>query len=288
MSTNIDDAKIRRFIQTYVASKKGEIKKQPQDVFTITFPDASSQEYTYQPAVSREKKIPLIAPGSPAFRQILHECLENVAPSQILLNPKGNFEASLKTYFKDSSFDCEDCHKIALGEETVSVCIKPQPCFHRINNGQIVSVWIVKEEPVRFFQFYFSVVFQNKLRPKSEEIITVLVDEKAGVVSVGNPEESLFKTEAVEIQDVMARLRNVDFDGLKAAADEKLAALLRQKLALFDLPLLKDRLKEIGIPVLALDIEYGTSGSGQIQTRVQALLEMIQANRNRMKAEEVK
>ena len=55
-----------------------------------------------------------------------------------------------------------------------------------------------------------------------------------------------------------------------------------------DLPLLKDRLKEIGIPVLALDIEYGTSGSGQIQTRVQALLEMIQANRNRMKAEEVK
>jgi bzd-type benzoyl-CoA reductase N subunit len=46
-----------------------------------------------------------------------------------------------------------------------------------------------------------------------------------------------------------------------------------------DLPLLKDRIKELGIPVLALDIEYGTSGSGQIQTRVQALLEMIQASR---------
>ncbi|MDP2916569.1 MAG: 2-hydroxyacyl-CoA dehydratase family protein [Dehalococcoidia bacterium] len=48
-----------------------------------------------------------------------------------------------------------------------------------------------------------------------------------------------------------------------------------------DLPLLKARLKEIGIPVLALDIEYGTSGSGQIQTRVQALLEMIEANRSK-------
>jgi len=46
-----------------------------------------------------------------------------------------------------------------------------------------------------------------------------------------------------------------------------------------DLPLLKDRVKELGIPVLALDIEYGTSGSGQVQTRVQALLEMIQASR---------
>jgi bcr-type benzoyl-CoA reductase subunit C len=44
-----------------------------------------------------------------------------------------------------------------------------------------------------------------------------------------------------------------------------------------DLPLLTKRLKEHGIPVLALDVEYGTSGSGQIQTRVQAFLEMIEA-----------
>ena len=44
-----------------------------------------------------------------------------------------------------------------------------------------------------------------------------------------------------------------------------------------DVPLLKDRLKAQGIPVLALDVEYGTSGSGQIRTRVQAFLEMIEA-----------
>jgi bzd-type benzoyl-CoA reductase N subunit len=44
-----------------------------------------------------------------------------------------------------------------------------------------------------------------------------------------------------------------------------------------DLPLLKDRLKAAGIPTLALDVEYGTSGSGQIQTRVQAFLEMLEA-----------
>ena len=54
-----------------------------------------------------------------------------------------------------------------------------------------------------------------------------------------------------------------------------------------DLPLLKERLKALNIPVLALDIEYGTSGSGQIQTRVQAFLEMIQANRARSWAEAV-
>ncbi|MFC1845904.1 2-hydroxyacyl-CoA dehydratase subunit D [Chloroflexota bacterium] len=46
-----------------------------------------------------------------------------------------------------------------------------------------------------------------------------------------------------------------------------------------DLPLLTDRLKKEGIPVLALDVEYGTSGSGQIQTRVQAFLEMLEAKK---------
>jgi benzoyl-CoA reductase/2-hydroxyglutaryl-CoA dehydratase subunit BcrC/BadD/HgdB len=46
-----------------------------------------------------------------------------------------------------------------------------------------------------------------------------------------------------------------------------------------DLPLLRDKLEKIGVPVLSLDVEYGTSGSGQIQTRVQAFLEMLEARR---------
>jgi benzoyl-CoA reductase/2-hydroxyglutaryl-CoA dehydratase subunit BcrC/BadD/HgdB len=46
-----------------------------------------------------------------------------------------------------------------------------------------------------------------------------------------------------------------------------------------DLPLLTERLKTQGIPTLALDVEYGTSGSGQLQTRVQAFLEMLEAKR---------
>lgn len=54
-----------------------------------------------------------------------------------------------------------------------------------------------------------------------------------------------------------------------------------------DLPLLKDRIKDTGVPVLALDIEYGTSGSGQVQTRVQALLEMIEANHKKSSTESI-
>jgi bzd-type benzoyl-CoA reductase N subunit len=46
-----------------------------------------------------------------------------------------------------------------------------------------------------------------------------------------------------------------------------------------DLPLLGDVLNRNGIPMLSLDVEYGTSGSGQILTRVQAFLEMLEARR---------
>jgi benzoyl-CoA reductase subunit C len=46
-----------------------------------------------------------------------------------------------------------------------------------------------------------------------------------------------------------------------------------------DLPLLTKKLEAEGIPVLALDVEYGTSGSGQVQTRIQAFLEMLEARR---------
>ncbi len=46
-----------------------------------------------------------------------------------------------------------------------------------------------------------------------------------------------------------------------------------------DLPLLTDRLRAQGIPILALDVEHGSSGSGQIQTRVQAFLEMLESRR---------
>jgi bcr-type benzoyl-CoA reductase subunit C len=46
-----------------------------------------------------------------------------------------------------------------------------------------------------------------------------------------------------------------------------------------DLPLLTKRLNKEGLPLLALDVEYGTPGSGQIQTRVQAFLEMLEARK---------
>ncbi len=46
-----------------------------------------------------------------------------------------------------------------------------------------------------------------------------------------------------------------------------------------DVPLISERLKKINVPTLSLDVEYGTSGSGQIRTRVQAFLEMLETKK---------
>ena len=44
----------------------------------------------------------------------------------------------------------------------------------------------------------------------------------------------------------------------------------------YDQPLLRGRLERQGVPVLELDVEYGMPGTGQIMTRVQAFLEMLE------------
>ena len=242
MSTKSSDTQIRQFIKAYVKSKEGEITQQSEEIVTVNYPNKTSQEYTYQPALSREKKIPLLTPGSPAFQQILKECLENGVLCQILVNPKEKIESVLTRYFKDSPFASEDFDTVPMGEEVISTCVKSPQCYHQINNGKIVSVKVLKKEPVRYFQFYFSATFQNKLRPKNEEIITVLMDEQCNIVRVGDISEvNILNNEAIEIQDFKAKLETSVFDKLKGVAEEKLSTILKEKLVLFDLPLGKEK-----------------------------------------------
>ncbi len=242
MSTKSFDSQIRQFIQSYVKSKEGEITYQSEDVFTVNYPNNTRQEYTYQPARSREKKIPLLTSGSPAFQQILKECLENGVLCQILVSPKDKIEASIRSCFEDSSFGCKPCDRASIEEELVSVNVRNSSSYHLINNGKIASVKVLKKEPSRYFQFYFSVTFQNKLRPKNEEIISVLMDEHGNTVRLGNIcDVSVLDVEEVEIQDFKAKVEPSVFDNLKVVAEEKLSTLLKEKLVLFDLTLNKEK-----------------------------------------------
>jgi ribosomal protein L37AE/L43A len=243
LNTKYSETEIHQFIKEYVKSKNGIITDLSDEVFSIKYPrETNSKEYTYQPNLAREKKIPLITTGSLAFQQILKDCLENGVLCQISLKPKKEIDTLLKGYFKDSPVSCEGCDEVVVKGEVFSSCIKSPPCYHQINNGKIVSVKLVKNEPVRYFQFYFSATFLNKLRPKNEEIITVLMDEECKVVSAGDlGEKSLIKNDDIEIQDFKTKLEPAVFDKLKTVADEKIMTILKEKIVLFDLTLNKEK-----------------------------------------------
>jgi hypothetical protein len=246
LSTETAGEEIKQFVNAYIKSKNGQIAGQDGEVFTVTYPDdAEAHEYTYESSVARKTKAQLITAGSPAFQQILRECLENGAPSQIQVKPKGSIEALIRKYFKDQTFECQSCYETS-GAKPVHICIKPQHCIHRIHNGKIVSVEVAKSEPQKFFLFYFSATFQNKLRAKNEEIIPILMDEKGNTIPADDfSEDNLLCNDALELQDIKNKLKPEVFENLKYAAEEKLSTLLQQKVLLYDLPLGKEKKTKI-------------------------------------------
>ncbi len=206
-------------------SKEGKIAEESDEAFTVTYPNAKTAQYTYQPVVAKEKNIPLITAGSPAFQGILKECLENGVLCQVSLKPKGTVQSLVKKYFRDAPFDCEDCDKLVVGQEAVGVCVKTPRCYHQVNNAKIASIKVTKREQVRYFRFYFSATFQNKLRPKSEERITILVDEGDQVVDCADlADDAMLGNHALEVQDFNSDLEPEVFDKLKTAAQTKLNA----------------------------------------------------------------
>ena len=228
-------AEFDRFIRAYYATKGCQINGAPDEVFAVVCPDQKVEEYTYEAAVAKERKVPLLAPGSAAFQQILKDCQEDGVLCQITLKPKEGFEQVLRGFFRDTSMDCRGCE---MHVEEADLCLKPQPCHHKINNGKIVSVKAVKAEPARFFQFYYSLTLHNRLRQKSEETIAVLVEEKTGETC-----NDTFDLAGLGIQaaDFKSKVKTDTFEALKMSAEQKVKQSAAAKLALFDLPLCRAR-----------------------------------------------
>jgi hypothetical protein len=238
-------SEIRGFIRAYIQSKQGSIKGDEEQVFTVTYPEEESPcEYTYNPAIAREKGIALLTAGSPAFQHILKACLENGALSQVQVKPKENTETLIKKYYRDTASECPNCHITSIDQESVFICTKQEACHHTINNGKITSIDIGKSEPQKYFLFYYAATFSSKLRPKNEELIAILLDEDGHLIE-GFDEENLLGNETLELTDVKSKLKPGLFEKLKAAADKKLTATLQELVKLYDLPLAKEKRAKI-------------------------------------------
>ncbi|MCL2643604.1 MAG: hypothetical protein FWD52_08895 [Candidatus Bathyarchaeota archaeon] len=232
---------IESFFEAYLKAKEGKITLK-NNLIHVTYPNQQEAIYTYCPSVECEKKIPLIAPGSPTFQQILRECQKNGILCQIQLCPKNDLQTTIQQYFKDAPFACIDCDKVFIGQKMVSVCVKPQSCYHQINNSQIHQIKISKQEPVKYFQFYYSLVFYNKLRSKNEEILTVLLDEKTNIIAVTNLDDTpIIIDDTLTVSECKGKIKPELFDQLREVVDKKLQSILCEKVTLFDLPLNREK-----------------------------------------------
>jgi hypothetical protein len=238
------EEKLRHFFEAYIQSQGGTITPQTPDTVTVTYPNEPAQEFTYQPNIAREKKIPLLTVGSPVFQHMLKESINNGVLCQISLSPRDSFEKLLLTYFRDTPNTCLDCQKTQF-VEGICICPKSEPYFHQINNGKITAIKPLKKETVRFFQFYYTVSFQNKLRAKNKETLLILLDEKANCINAEFNLALALENTTLNVQDSKSKINPQLYDALKTVADQKLKELLGAKMVLFELPLVKEKLTRL-------------------------------------------
>jgi hypothetical protein len=234
-----------KFFEAYIKVNKGNLTFE-NNLIHVTYPNKQQETYTYCPSTAREKKIPLIAPGSPLFQQVLRECQKTGVSCQIQLDPKEDMQTTIKQHFKDTEFACIDCDKVTIGQRRISVCVKPQSCYHQINCGKILNIKTGKQETIKYFQFYYSVTFYNKLRSKSEEIIYILLDENVNIVEITNLADTddgyfVMDSGSLVISECKGKIKPNLFDQLRKVADKALQGLLCEKVALFDLPLSREK-----------------------------------------------
>ena len=178
MSFKYSNTELHKFVKQYVVTKSGELAEISEEIFQVKYPNSvAAKEFTYQPLIARERNISLMGTGTPAFQQILKESLEKGILCSVEIMEGEPIDSALKQYFKDSLYGCPDCDVTKVGNSSRYLCIKSPPCCHRVNNGSVESIRVASQQDIELFQFYFSVTFQSRLRPKSEELIVLLFDE---------------------------------------------------------------------------------------------------------------
>jgi hypothetical protein len=234
---------VKCFFEAYVKANEGTITYK-NGLAYVTYPDKPQETFTYCPSVSGKQNVPLLATGSPIFQQILRECQKNGVLCQIQLYPQENDMPSIiRRHFKDAPFVCIDCDQITVDKNVVRVCVKPQSCYHQINCGKIYQIQTGKPEAIRYFQFYYSIEFYNKLRSKSEEILTLLLDEQANIIEIAtfDDEPSFISDNTLVVSECRGKVKPELFDKLHEVVDKQIELLLCDKVALFDLPLGREK-----------------------------------------------
>ena len=166
-------------------------------------------KFTYQPTIAKEQSIELIARGTSFFESLIKECLKNGAICHVNLQSVEPAVVSINKYFKNQDYACEDCEKIEYKKGVSNICTSDPPCVHKINNSEIKSTKILAEQPFILLQFYFSIIFKNKIR-KTKEKAVILIDEK-GIIH----QSDLLAADNLLFKDLEKQIPKILFSELK-------------------------------------------------------------------------
>lgn len=235
MNTTYSNTPIHSFIKECIESENGEVKDVSEEYFIIKTPSLLEPiKYTYKPAIAHEKKIELIATGSPAFNGIIEESLAKGCLCSVNVSSKIQIQEFIKDYFKDYEYQCEFCEKLKIKGKSKYICTKAPLCYHKINNGKISKIEVIDNKRIKLMLFIFSIYINNKLK-KNEELAYILLDEE------GNPiKEDILNNDLLLFTDSREKIGLELFDKYNTIANELLDQIIKDKKAVFDLQLKKE------------------------------------------------
>ncbi len=244
MNTTYSNNPIHLFIRDYIESEDGDVKDVSEEYFTIkTKSLLEPLKYTYKPTIAHDKKIELIATGSPVFNGIIEECLARGAVSSVNLSSKIDIKEFIKHFFKDYDYQCNFCEKLTINGKPKYVCTEVPKCYHRINNGKITKIDITGDKNIKLMLFVYSIFINNKLK-KNEELVYILLDENGNKINV-----DILNNESLTFIDSKEKIGVESFDKYSNIANEILDQIIKDKKGVFDLQLKR----EIDIKLVTLE-----------------------------------
>ena len=235
MKQSYSETRIHKFIREYIESENGTVNDVSEEYFTVKTPSLLSPiKYTYKAAIAHEKKIDLLVTGSPAFNGIIEECLKEGILCSVNVNSGIGVENFVKNFFKDTEFQCEHSEKISANGEEKYFCTNDPKCFHRIHNTKISNIKIGQKQPKILIQFFYSVLFNNKLK-KNEEMVSIILDEGGNKTS-----QEILNDSSLNFADSKEKITSDFFDKINPKANELLDRIIKDKKDIFDLQLKKE------------------------------------------------
>jgi benzoyl-CoA reductase/2-hydroxyglutaryl-CoA dehydratase subunit BcrC/BadD/HgdB len=184
-------------------------------------------------------------------------------------------ELSMKSETKTFTGELDKYLKF-IEESVANNTTVPEPDMKSIPGIMIIGNFITEER-------LWGMLSSMKLRVSCDDLCIssryfinlVDIDQKPDILA-SLARRYLNKSPCMRMADLGLKLKEIENDIIKKHIEGIIFISLKFcDTVLYSFPLLKERLNQMGIPALYLEMEYNNFSEGQLKTRIQAFLEML-------------